>query len=152
MICATKINKTESIPRKVFEEFQTEYMKKGWIIMSSISKALIILVITLSVLFLNKEHPFYYRAIFLWPLIFIIHVIVDKMFATNKLAHEFSFGILLIQSEIMLITGTLSKNQYYFYEMWLPFLSYWFYSGVYCFLSWRKFVLAFWIAIILYTV
>ena len=74
------------------------------------------------------------------------------MFATNKLAHEFSFGILLIQSEIMIISGTLSKNQYYFYEMWLPFLSYWFYSGVYCFLSWRKFVLAFWIAIILYTV
>ena len=71
-------------------------------------------LIALNLLFLNKDYLISNSSIFLWPLISITQVIVDKMFVVNKLVHEFSFGILLIQTEIMIISGALSKSQYYF--------------------------------------
>ena len=112
------------IAKDTLEEFQTEYMKKGWTIISSISKASILTVIIFALMFLNKDNPFYYRVVFLWPLMFVSHVVVDKMFASNKFAHEFSFVILIVQTGLMNISGTIQRKSYCLYEMWIPFIIY----------------------------
>ena len=59
------------------------YMKDGWTIVSSISRTLILLVVLLSIILLNPENPFYYRALTLWPLMFISHIVVDKLLKTK---------------------------------------------------------------------
>ena len=84
-----------------------------------------------SIILLNPENPFYYRALTLWPLIFISHIVVDKLLKMKRSTYESLFLVLLAQSGIMLISGSLKKPTFWFYEMWVPFIMYWFYSGMF---------------------
>ena len=109
------------IAKDMQEEFNAEYMTKGWTIISSISRAWVLSVVVISLILLTPENPFYYRALYLWPLVYLTHIFVDRMFSINKLNYEFSFIVLLIQTGFMLLSGTLRKTSFWYYEMWVPY-------------------------------
>ena len=137
---------------ELIEEFQTEYLQIGWEIISSVNKILVLLTISAVLIFLGPNHPFYWRALTIWPTWFILFCIVDKYFSKNKRVTEFLLISLAFLFGFAIIQGNIKKSTYSFYELWIVFMFYWQYLGVFLFLKWIKGVISFYIITIVYVV
>ena len=105
--------------QEVIQEFQSEYLKIGWDIVSSVNKLIILVTVAITAVFLSPEHPFYWRALTLWPVGFLLFCVGDKSFSKSKRVSEVLFISVMFMFGFAVIHGNLNKSKYEFYELWI---------------------------------
>ena len=83
------------IAKEMIDEFQKDYMKSGWELISGTSKVIILVSFIGVLLFVNPENPFYGTVIYCTPIMFAFWVFVDKAIDSNDFIRNFSFFIML---------------------------------------------------------
>ena len=107
---------------KIMNKFQDEYLQHGWEIVSLFTKILSPVMFLIILLFLSPDNLYYWRGIFSYPLWFILAILVDKFYCSNKKLAEMFLMIFIVISGLAIVSGNLKKNVYYFNEHWTWFI------------------------------
>ena len=143
-------NRYEEETQELFEEFETEYLQIGIEIMTSINRVIILITILSAVLFLGPNNPFYWRAITIWPCVFIVFWLIDKFWRNNRHLTEYLLILIVFIIGISMTYAGLKKTEYSFYEMWVGYILLCQYFGILMFANWIKIVTSFSTVFILY--
>ena len=139
---------TNNVNDSTLVEFQEKYMKEGWDLISGTSKFMMLSIFSATILFLKSDNPYYHTVITLEPILFVLFVILDKIFESNKAIREYSFYIMQFFGSIIVFYDSYNKPSFRFNEQWLPFCLYSIYLWIFSFMNWRKLVMMFYFTII----
>ena len=138
--------------KELIDQFETEYLQVGMEIMTSISRILILIVIIAALIFLSPEHPFYSRAMTLYPINFFFICMIDKYLSKSKKLTKIFIISTILFSGVFVLQGNLKGSTYSFYEIWLAFILYSQYFGILMFADWVKVVASFYTIVICFLV
>ena len=142
----------EDETKELIESFETDYLKIGMEIMTSVNRILVLLTILGAVVFLDSKHPFYWRAITIWPLVFILFWLIDKYCSKNKQLTKILFISIIIICGVSMIYASLKNQKYVFYEIWAWYILLCQYFGILMFANYVKVVLSFYFVIFAFIV
>ena len=108
----------------MLEEFQKEYMKIGFELISKSSRFVIMIALIGVTLFMDPQNSFYSVVVYYYPFIFASCVFIEKYFESSKFIQEYSIRFLLVIVAVSIIYDNLQKDSYGFNEMWTPYIAY----------------------------
>ena len=109
---------------------------------------MILLTIVSALVFLNPDHPFYWRATRIWPISFILFWLIDRYFCRSKLLSKIFIIIVVLYSGLGIVQANLKNDAYSFYEIWPAFIIFCQYFGILMFNDWIKVVISFYVVAI----
>ena len=133
---------------KFIEQFETEYLQVGIEIMTCVARTMVLLTIIMALIFLSPSNPFYWRAITIWPLNFIVLWLIEKYLSKSKKLSKMFIIIATLISGIFIAQANLRNDTYSFYEIWLAYILYTQYFGILMFADWIKVVIWFYAIVI----
>ena len=135
---------------ELLEEFETEYLQVGIEIFTGFARIFVLATIVLAQIFLDSNHPFYWRSLTIWPSLFVMFWVVDKYWRVNKNVCHIMLIIIIVFWGLSVTQENLRSQSYSFYEVWACFIFDWQFIGILMFLKWRSPVIAFYIIIMIY--
>ena len=113
--------KEDEATKEMVNKFSDEYLEKGWTLLLTCIRSLMIVFIIISSLI--KSSNYYYSMIAVeWPIYLLVIAILDKLFQKIKTLRKIIFSTLIYLLGGIMIHRSLNKTSYALYENWMVYI------------------------------